>query len=204
MCSNLRTFRLSVPCYSVAAIKVLSWAFPVNKPNENVTSLELCGNFLSKSSAIFPLHEKFPSLERLILTNSNCCVTSWQFSLQSFPNFQSLEWLEIKYSPVKGNELLLLSEKVGKTLRYLGLPRERQITDDHLRDLAGMFPALRTLDLSQCADITDAILVEWYIKHDKSEWPKLRKLVLKGCQGITQEVVDSVRLKTRNRLLIDF
>lgn len=207
VCSSLRKFKLNVPffdersCYSEAACKVLSWAFP--EPNENVTSLELCSSFVSRQSAIFPLHEEFPALERLTLTDSHYGTTSWQLPLQSFPNFQNLEWLEIKHPTIKGNELLFLSEKVGKTLRHLGLPRQHQITDDHLRDLAGMFPALTTLDLSQCADITDAILVEWYIKHDKREWPKLRKLVLKGCQGIAHKVVDSVRLKTRNQLLID-
>ena len=210
MCSSLRTFKLSVPflreptCYSKAANEVLSWAFPDNKPNENVTSLELSNSFFSCKSTIFPLHHKFPALKKLSLTDSVTLQNFSYFSLQSFPNFQSLEWLEIKHPTIKGNGLFFLSEKVGKTLSYLSLPRQHLIKDDHLRDLAGMFPALRTLDLSQCANITDAILVEWYIKHDKRElWPKLRKLVLKGCSGITQGVVGSVRLKTRNQLLID-
>jgi len=208
VCSSLRTFQLSMPalakpsCYSEAASKVLSWAFPGNKPNENVTSLELSTYlyYVSCKSTIFPLHKKFPALKKLTLTDSTVLRG---FSLQSFPSFQNLEWLEIKHCTIKGNGLLFLSEKVGKTLRYLTLPWQHLITDVHLRDLASMFPVLRTLDLSQCTSITDAILVEWYIKHDKSEWPQLRKLVLKGCKGITQEVVDSVRLKTRNCLVID-
>lgn len=189
-------------CYSKAANKLLSWAFPGNKPNENVTSLELSTYMylVSCESAIFPLHKKFPALKKLTLTDS---ILLQGYSLQSFPSFQNLEWLEIKHTTIRGNGLLFFSETVGKTLCYLGLPRQRLIRDYHLRDLAGMFPVLRTLDLSQCTCITDAILVEWYIKRDKSEWPQLRKLVLKGCQGITQEVVNSVRLKTRNRLLID-
>ena len=207
VCSSLRTFKLSVPSnrYSETANKILSWAFPGNKPNENVTSLELSYSYVSWPSAISPLHAKFPALNRLtVRDDSHLAGTQlWQFPLRSFPNFQNLEWLEIKYSAIKRNELLFVAEKVGTTLRYLGLPIQHLIRDDHLRDLADMFPALRTLDLRHCISITDAILVEWYIKHDKSEWPKLRKLVLKGCQGITQEVVNSVRLKTRNQLLID-
>ena len=209
MCSSLRTFKLSTPSrYSEAANKILSWAFPGNKPNENVTSLELSYSYDPWSAAIFPLHEKFPALKRLTMNDSHFGTTLWQFpckvSLRSFPNFQNLEWLEIKYPAIKRNELLFVAEKVGKTLRYLGLPMQHQIRDDHLRDFADMFPALRTLDLSHCVAITDAILVEWYIKHDKSEWPNLRKLVLKGCsRGITREMVESVRLKTRNQLLID-
>ena len=205
VCSSLRTFQLSVhilakpSCYS----EVLSWAFPGNKPNENVTSLELSTYmyYVSSKSAISPLHEKFPALKKLTLTESIPLLR--HLSLRSFPSFQNLEWLEIKHPAFKENGLLFLSERVGKTLRYLRLPGQHRITDVHLRDLAVMFPVLRTLDLSQCTSITDAILVEWYIKHDNSEWPQLRKLVLKGCQGITQEVVDSVRLRTRNRLLID-
>lgn len=209
-CSSLRTFKLCVPplngptCYSKAADKVLSWAFPGNKPNENVTTLELSSSYVSWESAIFPLDDKFPALRKLSLTDSVTIGNFSYFSLQNFPNFQNLEWLEIKHPTIKGNELLFLSEKVGKTLSYLSLPRQHLIKDCHLRDLAHLFPALRTLDLSQCAFITDALLVEWYIKHDKSElWPKLRKLALKDCHGIMQDVIDSVRLKTRNQLLID-
>lgn len=209
-CSSLRAFKLCVPslngptCYSKAADKVLSWAFPGNKPNENVTTLELSSSYVSLESAIFPLDDKFPALRKLSLTDSVTIGNFSYFSLQNFPNFQNLEWLEIKHPTIKGNELLFLSEKVGKTLSYLSLPRQHLIKDCHLRDLAHLFPALRTLDLSQCAFITDALLVEWYIKHDKSElWPKLRKLALKDCHGIMQDVIDSVRLKTRNQLLID-
>ena len=125
-------------------------------------------------------------------------------SLQSLPTLHNLEWLELKHClHIANNQLLVLSDRVGKALRYLGLAKQPLVEDSDLRDLAGMFPVLKTLDLSECHQITDALLVEWYIKHSNTEWPKLRKLVLKGCKEITQEVVDSVRLKTRNQLLID-
>ena len=65
-----------------------------------------------------------------------------------------------------------------------------------------MFPVLRTLDLTGCVTITDALLVEWYVKNEETNWPKLRKLVLKNC-GVSQEVVNLVRLKTKNHLLVE-
>ena len=191
-------------CYSEAGNKVLSWAFPGNKPNENVTSLELNSAYVSCESAIFPLHDKFPALKKFRFTDSTTLVQiNVAYSLLSFPDFRNLEWLEIKFPTMDRDGIYFLSQKLGKTLLYLSLPRQLLITDDHLRDLAAMFPVLRTLDLSRGIYLTDAILVEWYIKHDEIEWPKLRKLVLKGCRKITQEVVDCVRLKTRNQLLID-
>jgi len=179
--------------------KILSWAFPGDKPYENVTSLGFSiYPVQGVATTIFELLVKFPALKKLNLTN--LCIPVMNFSL---PNFQNLEWLGLRNcGNLTKNELLQLSEKVCKTLHYLGLALTR-LGKDHLRDLPGMFPALRTLDLSGCGQITDAILVEWYIKHDKSKWTKLRKLVLKGCVRITQEVVDSVRFKTRNQLLID-
>lgn len=178
---------------------ILSWVFPSNmKPYKNLTSLVVTN---AGSSVVFPLLDKFPALRKLNLAGLS---VPRDCSLQSFPNFQNLEWLELMGSKnIRGDHLLVLSNKVGKTLRYLGLSKLQQIADNHLRDLPHMFPALRSLVLSQCSQITDGLLVEWYIKHKQSEWPKLRKLDLKGCEGITKEVVESVRLKTRNQLLID-
>ena len=103
---------------------------------------------------------------------------------------------------IRGEELGELSKFVGKTLRYLGLAG-LSVTDAQFRNVALMFPVLRTLDLSGCTGISDALLVEWYIKHDEKQWPRLRKLILKNCENITQEVVKSTRLRTRNQLLID-
>ena len=203
-CSNLTTLELRTSVYSsyrTIAIEVLSWAFPGNKQYKNLTSLDLSG---SNTPAIFPGLLKFPALKKLNLTNSPLPVAGRTFSLQSLPKFQNLEWLELAHCHnLNGNQLLILSDKVGKTLCYLGLAKQGLITDSDLRDLAGMFPVLKTLDLTLCTEITDAVLVEWYIKCNKSEWPQLRKLILTGCLKITQEVVDSVRLKTRNHLLID-
>ncbi len=194
------TFKLSQPYwYAETTSRILSWAFPGNEPHKNLTSLDVCGSY---GHITFPLLHKFPSLKKLNLTSTHIPVKN--VSLESLPNFQNLEWLELKWCHrIVGSQLLLLSDKVGKTLCYLGLAKLQFITDTDLRDLASLFPVLKTLDLSECEQITDAILVEWYIKHEKSEWPKLRKLILKDCKGITQEMVDSVRLKTRNQLLID-
>lgn len=144
---------------------------------------------------------KFPALKRLNLTGS---FVPKEQSLWDFPNFQTLEWLELNSCRgISGDQLHFLSQKVGKTLCYLGLAQIPMITNNNLRELAIMFPGLRTLDLSACLRITDALLVEWYIKHNRNEWPKLRKIILKGCEEISVDVVNSVRLKTRNQLLVD-
>ncbi|KAL9958073.1 hypothetical protein ACROYT_G035041 [Oculina patagonica] len=197
VCSNLRTFEWKLPSWDTEPTsRILSWAFPSNKPHKNLTSLDVTGSF---THMIFPLLHKFPKLKKLNLSSSK--LTAF---LESLPNFQNLEWLELKgCKRINGSQLLLLSGKIGKTLRYLGLAEQPLITDTDLRDLASVFPVLKTLDLSGCEQITDAVLVEWYIKCEQSAWPKLRKLILKDCKGITQEMVDSVRLKTRNQLLID-
>ena len=128
------------------------------------------------------------------------------FSFKTFSSLPNLEWLDVNgCNGICGPDLSVLSSSVGKTLRYLGLADLllcSLVEDIYLRDLARMFPVLRTLDLSGCLKITDALLVEWYVKNDESRWPKLRKLVLKNC-GVSQEVVNSVRLKTRNQLLVE-
>ena len=127
-------------------------------------------------------------------------------SVDAFRHLRRLEWLELKgCNRISGKEISELSESVGRTLRYLGLADlllHPLITDNHLRDLASMFLVLRTLDLSGCVTITDALLVEWYVKNEETNWPKLRKLVLKNC-GVSQEVVNLVRLKTKNHLWVE-
>jgi len=112
-----------------------------------------------------------------------------------------LEWLELRGNRTRGEQLFELSKVVGKNLHYLGLAHT-PATDNDLRNLAQMLPVLKTLDLSEC-EVTDAILDEWYIKNEDKNWPKLRKLVFKFCLHITQGVVDVVRLKTRNQLVVD-
>lgn len=196
VCSNLASLDVCY-CEPNEADSLLSWAFPGNKPNKNLTGLNVTNCTFSE---IFPLLCKLPALRKLNLAKSLLISTS----LKSFPNLQHLESLELQdVRDIWGEELPELSKSVGKTLRYLGLADQNFLKDRHLQDLACMFPVLRNLDLSRCLQISDAILVEWYIKHGESRWPKLRKLVLKGCEQITQEVVDFVRLKTRNQLLID-
>lgn len=179
---------------------ILDWAFPNNKvPNRNLTCLDVTSR--PRIPIMFTQLHKFPALKKLNLTGA---VMPNEHSLQDFPNFQSLEWLELNSCQLGIRaELHFLSEKVGRTLCYLGLGKIPSITNNDLRDLAVMFPVLRTLDLTECSKITDALLVEWYIKQKRSEWPKLRKLILKGCEEITVDVVNSVRLKTRNQLLVD-
>ena len=179
--------------------KILSWAFPEDKPYENVTSLDLSS---CNDPTIYSVLVKFPALKKLNLSDG--VYRPNQEINFSLPNFQHLEWLELSgYDNLTGNELLQLSENAGKNLQYLGLAWTK-LKEDCLRSLPGMFPALRTLDLSGCRKLTDATMVEWYIKHDKSEWPKLRKLILKDSHAVTQDVVESVRLKTRNQLLIEY
>ena len=201
--SSLRTFELHITDTQSSSKKelnkILDWAFPSNKvPNRDLTSLAVTG---PRIPIMFPQLLKFPALKKLNLSYS---FVPKKYSLQDFPNFQNLEWLDLSSClRIRGDQLPILSDKVGKSLRYLGLAKMPHFTDNDLRDLPVLFPVLRTLDLSGCAQITDAVLVEWYMKHDKNEWPKLRKLILKGCEGITKEVVHSVRLKTRNQLLVD-
>lgn len=178
--------------------KILSWAFPEDKPYENITSLKFgrC-----QDPSIFSVLVKFPALKKLDLSSLHSPNQGIDLSL---PNFQNLEWLELGYCHnLTGNGLLQLSENAGKNLQYLGLAHT-ELNEDCLKGLPGMFPALRTLDLSGCRKLTDVTLVEWYLKRDKSEWPKLRKIILKDSHAITQDVVNSVRLKTKNQLLIDY
>ena len=203
MLSSLETFELHVrDTYHNSrrlTNHILDWAFPSNKvPYKNLTSLDVtCPHNLIMFTQLL----KFPALKRLNLTGS---FVPKEQSLWDFPNFQTLEWLELNSCRgISGDQLHFLSQKVGKTLCYLGLAQIPMITNNNLRELAIMFPVLRTLDLSACSRITDALLVEWYIKHNRNEWPKLRKLILKGCEEISVDVVNSVRLKTRNQLLVD-
>lgn len=203
MLSSLETFELHVrDTYQNSrrlTNHILDWAFPSNKvPYENLTSLDVT---CPHNPIMFTQLLKFPALKRLNLTGS---FVPKEQSLWDFPNFQTLEWLELNSCRgISGDQLHFLSQKVGKTLCYLGLVQIPMITNNNLRELAIMFPVLRTLDLSICSRITDALLVEWYIKHNRNEWPKLRKLILKGCEEISVDVVNSVRLKTRNQLLVD-
>ena len=179
---------------------ILCWAFPDIEPSRNLTSLNLS---YSQSSRVFQFFSKFPALKKLDLTGFRFTKN---MSVEAFRYLKNLEWLELKgCNRISGKEISELSESVGRTLRYLGLADlllHPLITDNHLRDLASMFPVLRTLDLSGCVTITDALLVEWYVKNEQTSWPKLRKLVLKNC-GVSQEVVNLVRLKTKNHLLVE-
>lgn len=72
------------------------------------------------------------------------------------------------------------------------------IINNNLRELVIMFFVFRIFDLSVCLRIIDVLLVEWYIKYNRNEWLKLRKFILKGCEGISVDVVNLVRLKIRN------
>ena len=199
VCSRLTSLDL-LACSRELTEKILSWTLPAAGPNRNLTSLNVSRCIFM---AVHPLRRfKLHGLRRLQLT------FSWLpegYILQWFCNLKSLEWLELTdCKNVVGKDLLELSNLVGSTLRHLSLSGLRKITDAHLRDLERVLPVLRTLDLSECEQISDAILVEWFIKDGDKRWPKLRRLVLKGCERITKEVVDSVRLKTRNQLQIEF
>ena len=197
-CSSLKSLDL-LKCSEEVTEKILSWAFPGTEPNRNLTSLNVTGcPFMS----VYPLISKLPALRRLNLTVVG--TPKW-YIFECCCNLESLEWLKLnECQKIRGEDLLELCQAVGKTLQHLIVPGLRYLTDAHLRDLERLLPVLRTLDLSGCLQISDAILVEWYIKDGEKRWPKLRRLVLKGCERITQKVVDSVRLKTRNQLLIEF
>ena len=179
---------------------ILHWAFPDIEPSRNLTSLNLS---YSQSSRVFQFFSEFPALKKLDLTGFRFTKN---MSVDAFRHLKNLEWLELKgCNRISGKEISELSESVGRTVRYLGLADlllHPLITDNHLRDLASMFPVLRTLDVSGCVTITDALLVEWYVKNEETSWPKLRKLVLKNC-GVGQEVVNLVRLKTKNHLWVE-
>ena len=199
VCSSLTS--LEIRHASKDTIKhILYWAFPDIEPSRNLTSLNLS---YSQSSRVFQFYSKFPALKKLDLTGFRFTKT---MSVEAFRHLKKLEWLELKgCNRISGKEISELSESVGRTLRYLGLADlllHPLITDNHLRDLASMFLVLRTLDLSGCVTITDALLVEWYVKNEETNWPKLRKLVLKNC-GVSQEVVKLVRLKTKNHLWVE-
>lgn len=173
------------------------------EPNTSVTSLNLscCPSF--KEVQLLQVFSQLPALRKLNLTRFNFPN---MFSFKTFCSLPNLEWLAVNgCNRICGPDLSVLSSSVGKTLRYLGLADLLLcllVKDIYLMDLASMFPVLRTLDLSGCLNITDALLVEWYVRNDESSWPKLRKLVLKNC-GVSQGVVNSVRLKTRNQLLVE-
>lgn len=197
-CSSLTSLEL-LKCSEEVLEKILSWAFPGTEPNRNLTSLNVTG---SSFMPVYPLIFKLPALRRLSLTVLG--TPKW-YIFECCCNLKSLEWLKLnECQKIRGGDLLELCQSVGKTLQHLIVAGLWYVTDAHLRDLERLLPVLRTLDLSGCMEISDAILVEWYIKDGEKRWPKLRRLVLKGCERITQKVVDSVRLKTRNQLLIKF
>ncbi|XP_068751294.1 uncharacterized protein [Montipora capricornis] len=184
-------------CPLGVAETLLSWIFPGSAQNETLTSLNVTRCHFSSFSPILP---RLPALTKLNLTGTRIPENLLS---QVVHILTKLEWVDLNGSTrIRGEELGELSKFVGKTLRYLGLAG-LSVTDAQLRNVAPMFPVLRTLDLSGCTRISDALLVEWYIKHDEKQWPRLRKLILKNCENITQEVVKSTRLRTRNQLLID-
>lgn len=195
--SSLTSFHL-IACPQWITERLLFWVCPGTEPNRSLTSLDVTSCYFE---AVSPVLAKLPALRKLSLGNSIApkgCIA------RRFYNFENLEWLNLTgCCSLTGEELYGLSVLVGKTLRHLSLAKLSLITDTDLRDLVSMFPVLRSLNLSRCLDISDAILVEWYIKNDKLRWPKLRRLILKGCDQISQEVISSVRHKTRNQLLID-
>jgi len=184
-------------CSEEVTESLLSWVFSSAEPNRNLTSLNVS---FCPSAVVLPVLSRLPELRKL---NLSYCHIPGNCSLQSFHNLQNLEWLELRGNRTRGEQLLELSKLVGKNLHYLGLA-STLVTDNDLRNLAEMFPVLKTLDLSECVQVTDAILIEWYNKHKDKIWPKLRKLVLKGCLHIRRRVVDCVRLKTRNQLVVDW
>ena len=207
VCSRLSSLELfyTYTCHSYNASPycVLKWAFSGMEPNTSVTSLNLsrCSSF--KEVQLLQVFSQLPALRKLNLTRFNFPN---MFSFKTFCSLPNLEWLDVNgCNRICGPDLSVLSSSVGKTLRYLGLADLLLcllVEDIYLMDLPSMFPVLRTLDLSGCLNITDALLVEWYVRNDESSWPKLRKLVLKNC-GVSQGVVNSVRLKTRNQLLVE-
>ncbi|XP_068751324.1 uncharacterized protein [Montipora capricornis] len=194
-CPSLTSLEVT-DCPLVVTETLLSWIFPGSAHNETLTSLNVTRCHVSSFFTILP---RLPALTKLNLTG-----TRLPGNLSEVVHILTkLEWVDLNGSTrIRGEELGELSKFVGKTLRYLGLAG-LSVTDAQLRNVAPMFPALRTLDLSGCTGISDALLVEWYIKHDEKQWPRLRKLILKNCENITQEVVKSTRLRTRNQLLID-
>lgn len=178
--------------------KLLPLLCPSAKPNRSLTSLDVTDVPFTLVSPVLP---RLQALQKFILRGS--FFNNGDIA-KGFRGLENLEWLDLsRCAHVVGADLLDLSDAVGSTLRHLRLVGLHLITNTDLRDLASTFPVLRTLDLSGCLKISDASLVEWYLKNDETHWPKLKRLHLCDCDQITEEVISSVRHKTRNQLMID-
>ena len=196
LCTRLTSLCL-YKCHQITQ-KLLFRLCPSGEPNRSLTSLDVT---LVPFTVVSPVLPRLLALQKLTLSNS---FFSNGDIAKGFRGLENLECLDLsRCEHIVGVDLLDLSDMVGSTLQHLSLVGLRLITDTDLRDLASMFPVLRTLDLCGCVKISDASLVGWYLKNDETHWPKLRRLHLKGCHQITQEVISSVRHKTRNQLMID-
>ena len=141
---------------------------------------------------------KLTDVEELDLTQSQ--VSNSMLKKLHLTHLKSLE-LQACHK-INGEGIICLSASVGSSLLYLGLKNCPNISSYHLMMIPTLFPELRSLDLS-CCNVTDEILKEWYLNSSTSGQPRLRKLNLKGCEEVTQTTIDSVCLKTRNRLIVE-
>jgi hypothetical protein len=134
---------------------------------------------------------KLPNLQKLDLTK---CALQNDMFLNNHPKLLHLE-LKSCFA-IDGVGIRSLSSVMGDTLKYLGLSNCTRIQDMDLVALTTMFPALDTIDLSGCSDITDMVLLQdFYSK-------KLRKFIVRGCPNISDGIIQMVRQNMLNKLII--
>ncbi|XP_032225451.2 dynein regulatory complex subunit 6 [Nematostella vectensis] len=115
-----------------------------------------------------------------------------------------LSWLELKGCfQLSSAGINLIASSYGMSLKYLGLCNCHRMTDDSMKFLSTRFPSLRVLDLSNCVAITDLFLEELYFPSSTLIQPALTKLLLRGCNKISLNMVGRVREKLANQLAID-
>ena len=135
---------------------------------------------------------KLPNLEELNLTLS---VVADQDLVRLYST--KLKWLELSACSHVTSIYVLGG---FRNLQYLGLSNCQSIRSSQLKTVLRTFPELRSLDVSFCA-VDDDVLNEWYLTSFVPGSLKLQKLDLTGC-AVTQAATDTLRLKTRNSLLI--
>ena len=200
MCPNLQVLSLKG---SDLHCEVPTWHYNCNPCQiTGITSLDLSLCHISDDLArLF----NCPDLRKLHLAKSSVVAEPFFHRILNLPH---LEWLELNSCRSKALKdtcmvQCIMANPIGSTLRHLGLANLQNIKESELKYLPIACPQLRSLDLSACSQVTDALLVEWYMKGDHVCLPKFQKLGLKACKQVTRHMVDSVRLKTRNQLLID-
>ena len=105
---------------------------------------------------------------------------------------------------ISGFGVKILASAVGQTLLSLTLNQCDRVCDSGLSDLKLRFPCLTYLDISGCRNLSKDFLARNY---RYLPYPKLKRLILKGCPRFIEpgvsDVLQQIRQLVSNKLLID-